>query len=78
MNLDLGDKRSPQPTADGNCTVSNLLPDDLTSLNLKKQSQVHPGVAEKKTVLKKKKKVIMVIIIQAFKLSHRSPYLIIS
>lgn len=45
-----------QLIADGNCTISNLLPDDLTSLNLEKQSQVHPGVAEKKTVLKKKKK----------------------
>lgn len=68
-------KRSPQLTAEENCTVSNLLPADLTSLNLEKRSQVHSGVAEKKTGLKKKKKVI---IIQAFKLSRTSPYLIIS
>lgn len=47
-------KRSPQLISDGNCTVSNLLPADLKSLNLEKQSQVHPEVAEKKTVLKKK------------------------
>lgn len=47
---------SPQLIADGDYTVSNVLPADLTSLNLEKQRQVHPGVVEKKTVLEKKKK----------------------
>ena len=69
----MGMESALQLIADGNCTISNLLPDDLTSLNLEKQSQVHPGVAERKTVFKKKKKEIKVIILQTFKLSHIIP-----
>ena len=44
---------SPQLIADGDYTVSNVLPADLTSVNL-------DGVVEKKTVLEKKKKVIII------------------
>lgn len=54
MNLDLGDEKISPANSDGNCIVLSMLPADLTSLNLEKQSQVHPGVAEEKTVLKKK------------------------